>query len=80
MKRFFTYLICSLTFTMMIARSEASGKFDIYLCIGQSNMAGRATLTPAVMDTLVNVYLFNDRNLENIQQLLISLISHIIFH
>ena len=40
MKRFFTYLICSLTFTMMIARSEASGKFDIYLCIGQSNMAG----------------------------------------
>ena len=62
MKRFFTYLICSLTFTMMIARSEASGKFDIYLCIGQSNMAGRATLTPAVMDTLVNVYLFNDRN------------------
>lgn len=62
MKRFFAYLICSLTFTMMIARSEASGKFDIYLCIGQSNMAGRATLTPAVMDTLVNVYLFNDRN------------------
>ena len=62
MKRFFAYLICSLTFTRMIARSEAAGKFDIYLCIGQSNMAGRATLTPAVMDTLVNVYLFNDRN------------------
>lgn len=34
---------------------------DLYLCIGQSNMAGRATLTPEVMDTLQNVYLLNDK-------------------
>ena len=35
--------------------------FDLYVCIGQSNMAGRATLTPEVMDTLQNVYLLNDK-------------------
>lgn len=35
---------------------------DIYLCIGQSNMAGRAVLTPEVMDTLSNVYLLNDKD------------------
>ena len=35
--------------------------FDLYVCIGQSNMAGRATLTPEVMDTLKNVYLLNDK-------------------
>lgn len=34
---------------------------DIYLCIGQSNMAGRAELTPEIMDTLQNVYLLNDK-------------------
>ena len=34
---------------------------DLYVCIGQSNMAGRATLTPEVMDTLQNVYLLNDK-------------------
>ena len=37
-------------------------ELDIYLCIGQSNMAGRATLTPEVMDTLKHVYLFNDKD------------------
>lgn len=34
---------------------------DLYLCIGQSNMAGRADLTPEIMDTLQNVYLLNDK-------------------
>ena len=34
---------------------------DLYLCIGQSNMAGRANLTPEIMDTLQNVYLLNDK-------------------
>lgn len=42
------------------AKKQKTGKPDIYLCIGQSNMAGRATLTPELMDTLNNVYLFND--------------------
>lgn len=31
---------------------------DIYLCIGQSNMAGRAVIEPIDKDTLVNVYIF----------------------
>ena len=34
---------------------------DLYLCIGQSNMAGRADLTPEIMDTLQNVYLLNNK-------------------
>lgn len=36
-------------------------KLDLYLCIGQSNMAGRGYLTPELMDTMTNVYLFNDK-------------------
>lgn len=36
-------------------------QMDVYLCIGQSNMAGRATLTSTLCDTLENVYLLNDR-------------------
>ena len=32
---------------------------DLYLCVGQSNMAGRGKLSPEVMDTLRNVYLLN---------------------
>ena len=35
---------------------------DLYLCIGQSNMAGRGRLSAQYMDTLKNVYLFNDVN------------------
>lgn len=34
-------------------------KLDLYLCIGQSNMAGRGKLSPEVMDTLEYVYLLN---------------------
>lgn len=36
--------------------------FDIYLLIGQSNMAGRAEITSEVRDTLDNVYLFTGSN------------------
>ncbi|GLR19986.1 sialate O-acetylesterase [Portibacter lacus] len=32
---------------------------DIYLCIGQSNMAGRATIENQDLDSLENVFLFN---------------------
>lgn len=42
-------------------RSCMPQELDIYLCIGQSNMAGRGALTPEVMDTLRDVYLLNDR-------------------
>lgn len=36
-----------------------SRDMDIFLCIGQSNMAGRAPLTPQVLDTLQGVWLLN---------------------
>ena len=39
--------------------AQNSDKFDIYLCIGQSNMAGRGYLEPMYMDTLNGVYLLN---------------------
>ena len=42
-------------------KESVPSTFDLYVCIGQSNMAGRATLTPEVMDTLQNVYLLNDK-------------------
>lgn len=35
-------------------------KLDIYLCIGHSNMAGRAMIDGTVSDTLEHVYLFSD--------------------
>ena len=36
-------------------------ELDVYLCIGQSNMAGRGTLLPELVGTLEGVYLLNDR-------------------
>lgn len=42
-------------------KETVPSSLDLYVCIGQSNMAGRATLTPEVMDTLQNVYLLNEK-------------------
>lgn len=39
---------------------DSKADFDIYLLIGQSNMAGRAEITGEYSDTLENVYLFSD--------------------
>lgn len=39
-------------------------EMDIYLLIGQSNMAGRATILPAYADTLQGVYLFTGDSAE----------------
>ena len=36
-------------------KENIPSSLDLYVCIGQSNMAGRATLTSEVMDTLQNV-------------------------
>ena len=44
-------------------KERCPSNLDLYLCIGQSNMAGRAALTPEVMDTLQHVYLLNDKGL-----------------
>ena len=52
----FTASCSSLRKTKSAANAE---RFDIYLLIGQSNMAGRGEITLAERDTLQNVYLFN---------------------
>lgn len=57
----FFCLLLSLPASAEIAKDRVPSGLDIYLCIGQSNMAGRAVLTPEVMDTLQNVYLLNDK-------------------
>lgn len=43
----------------MVYAGKPVKNMDLYLCIGQSNMAGRGKLFPAVMDTMQNVYLLN---------------------
>ena len=54
---FFLSVVCSLS-----AQTTAQSKqpIDLYICIGQSNMAGRAPLSAEVMDTLHNVLLLNN--------------------
>lgn len=69
MKRFSLLPLCLLALCLLQtspvwadgARGNAPSELDLYLCIGQSNMAGRGVLTPSVMDTLQNVYLLNDK-------------------
>lgn len=39
--------------------SHGMDELDLYLCIGQSNMAGRGPLLPELMDEMENVYLLN---------------------
>lgn len=67
MKYLFTLLL--LSFIVQHASSQTSTgaktfdpipSLDLYLCIGQSNMAGRGTLHVGLMDTLKLVYLLND--------------------
>lgn len=41
------------------ASNNKQENLDIYVCIGQSNMAGRAVLPPELTDTLDNVFLLN---------------------
>ena len=54
------FLLCVLVWGRSEAHAEKPLKtLDLYLCIGQSNMAGRGKLSPEVMDTLQNVYLLN---------------------
>lgn len=56
MKRTINLFLCLLIFEMLAAQ-----EYDLFLCIGQSNMAGRGALTEAVSDTLSNVFLLNDK-------------------
>lgn len=54
-------LVHSLFAFAVNGKETVPSSLDLYVCIGQSNMAGRATLTPEVMDTLQNVYLLNGK-------------------
>lgn len=52
-----TFYLLSLLLLQSLFVWAGNGKdipssLDLYVCIGQSNMAGRATLTPEIMDTL----------------------------
>lgn len=44
------------------SKDEDKENFHIYLCIGQSNMAGRAPIEDADLSGYDNVYLFNQNN------------------
>lgn len=49
---------------LMAGFSPPEKELDIYLCIGQSNMAGRAVIDESVNDTLEHVYLLTN-DIEN---------------
>lgn len=62
MKRhMYFWMILSFLLISTIGRSEEK-EFDIYLCIGQSNMAGRAALTPELSEPISGVWLFNHQD------------------
>lgn len=54
------YILCfGLNVFCLNAQNGIQNDLDIYICIGQSNMAGRATIPPELTDTLDNVFLLN---------------------
>ncbi len=53
-------LIISLSLALFSCQNKDKS-YDIYLCIGQSNMAGRAPMIGAALDTLHNVFLLTDK-------------------
>ncbi len=55
---FFAMLILSCSATSKVSIVQNSDNMDIYLLIGQSNMAGRAAIETQDMDSLNNVLLF----------------------
>ena len=67
MKHYKSILILCIGLLYQCKSTEAlvkndSVSMDLYLCIGQSNMAGRATIELQDQDTLQNVYLFTGNN------------------
>lgn len=45
---------------IILSSCTPKNNMDIYLCIGQSNMAGRGPMDASVSDTLEHVFLFTD--------------------
>ena len=62
MKRLFGLSLLMVILSGSLFAQLPPKELDLYICIGQSNMAGRAAITDELKDTLDNVYLFNDRN------------------
>jgi len=54
--------MCSLSCSSIKQEGLMNDKMDIYLVIGQSNMAGRAVIEKEHEGPIENVFLFNDRN------------------
>ncbi len=61
-KLFFTFIVLSLTFNNVFATQNKKDvvQYDVYLLLGQSNMAGRGTMITADTATISNVFLLND--------------------
>lgn len=61
--RFLLTLFSGLLFTILGSSQErttnSENKYDIYLLIGQSNMAGRGAMIPEDRDTIEGVYILN---------------------
>ncbi|MBQ7513006.1 MAG: sialate O-acetylesterase [Prevotella sp.] len=61
LKRITTALL--LLTAIITAQAQQQNGYDIYLCIGQSNMAGRAQIVgKSAMQEMEGVYLLNDQN------------------
>lgn len=53
--KYLFYII--ITILALSCTTNTTESYDVYLCIGQSNMAGRGDIDSTVTDTLENVYL-----------------------
>ena len=60
----FAYSISSGYYSDVSSPNQDSTSLDLYLLIGQSNMAGRSTIRSSEKDTLENVYLFTGKDWE----------------
>jgi len=58
----FLISVLSLVVLLTSCSNDKNPEFQIILCIGQSNMAGRADIPPQDTNTLQGIYLFNDKN------------------
>ena len=52
-------ILLTLLFSTLLTSAICQEKYDVYLLIGQSNMAGRGKMIPSDMDTIEGVYLLN---------------------
>lgn len=64
MKYLYLLLILCISSIALYGEEECDNGYDIYLLIGQSNMAGRATMLPSdTTDIVTGVFLLNDKGI-----------------